>query len=106
MKICKSEEETNDTEKLPLSVNNECENKYCNEAYNTLCLALFLMNSSTNTKELDDFSIIIDTSLSASLFKNEKLVKDITSTKRVLKLITNSRSISSRMMGTLKDMKV
>ena len=64
------------------------------------------MNSSTDVKELDDFLIIMNTSLSASIFKNEKLVKDIALTKRTLKLITNSGSIRSKKMGTFEGMKV
>ena len=64
------------------------------------------MHSSTDIKELDDFLIIIDTGSSASIFKNEKLLKDITCTKRTLKFITNSGSIRSRMIETFKGIKV
>ena len=57
-------------------------------------------------KELDNFSIIIDTSSLASIFRNKKLVKDVISTKKALKLIINGRSIRFKTIGTFKGIKV
>ena len=81
-------------------------NTDCNEVHDITDLAVCLMNFSTDVKEPGNFLITIDTGSSAFIFKNEKLVKDITPTKRTFKLITNCRSMRSRRIGTFEGMKV
>ena len=57
-------------------------------------------------EDLNEFSIIIDTGSSASIFKNEELVEDVSLTRRALRLITNGRGIRDRMTRTFQGMKV
>ena len=95
---------SNDSKNLVVEEENNCISH--NETSISLYIVICLINSSMDIEDLNEFSIIIDTGSSASIFKNEELVEDVSLTRRALRLITNGRGIRDRMTRTFQGMKV
>ena len=77
-----------------------------NKANRSFYQAMYSMNSRTERSNLGKYSIVMDTRLLVSIFRDKELINNITCTRRVFKLIMNSGSVRSKKIESYHIIKV